>query len=113
MTNKELEKIVNSLTGKVEDLEEKLDKVCAKLFYEPKKIQKPEAHDGPAPELRDDDHRGLRMNNEEKIYSMRNAIKILPPNLKDSQGRHALKNVEAIVGFKVSEDMMEEAYQGI
>jgi hypothetical protein len=40
---------------------------------------------------------------------MTNAIKILPPNLI-VEGRHAKQNIEAICGFKISDEMMEEVY---
>ena len=51
------------------------------------------------------------MNDGDKIMSMRNAIKILPPNLIE-EGRHVRSNIEAICGFKIDEDMMNAAYEG-
>ena len=53
---------------------------------------------------------GFKMSYEEKLQSMLNAIKILPPNMiKD--GRHLKENVQALNCFKVTDAMMEEVYQ--
>lgn len=57
-------------------------------------------------------YNGIDMTEDDKIISMRNAIKILPPNMV-VKGRHSKENVEAICGFKISEDMMDLAYIGI
>lgn len=54
----------------------------------------------------------LKMTIEDKIVSMRNAIKILPPNLKVN-GKHHKSNIEAICGFKVSDELYDAAYEGI
>jgi hypothetical protein len=57
------------------------------------------------PEVKD----GLSMDDEHKMQSMVNAIKVLPPNfVKD--GRHSIENVQAIAGFKVSPEMMDNLY---
>jgi len=59
-----------------------------------------------------EEYNGMKMNDEDKIQSMRNAIKILPPNMvKD--GRHEKHNIEALCGFKVLDEMMDAAYEGI
>lgn len=51
----------------------------------------------------------LKMNEQDKLISIENAVKILPPNMiKD--GRHMRENVEAICGFKVSEEQMDAVY---
>jgi hypothetical protein len=51
-----------------------------------------------------------RMNFDEQIYSVLNAIKILPPNMI-VDGRHSIDNVQAINGsFKVTEEHMDVAY---
>ena len=71
-----------------------------------KTIQKMEIGDK-APAI--EEYNGMKMNDEDKIQSMRNAIKILPPNMiKD--GRHERHNIEALCGFKVLEEMMDAAY---
>ena len=57
-------------------------------------------------------YNGMRMEASDKIISMQNAIKILPPNMVVN-GRHLKENVEAICGFKVLDEMMDEAYEGI
>ena len=55
--------------------------------------------------------RPMAMDYEFKILSMKNAIKILPPNmLKD--GRHLPENIQAICGFMVTPEMLDLAYEG-
>jgi hypothetical protein len=51
----------------------------------------------------------LRMKYDDKIRSMKNAIAVLPPNLI-VHGRHTRENVQAICGFGIDVDMMDEAY---
>lgn len=53
----------------------------------------------------------LKMNQDDKIQSMRNAIKILPPNLKVN-GKHTAMNIGAICGFIVDEDLYNRVYDG-
>lgn len=53
----------------------------------------------------------LGMNYSDKIRSAKNAVKILPPNLVDSQGRHSMQNIGAICGFMVDEEMLEDIYK--
>lgn len=57
-------------------------------------------------------YNGIKMTEEDKINSMRNAIKILPPNMVVN-GRHSKTNVEAICGFKIDDWQMDAAYEGI
>lgn len=103
-TNKELEKLVNELTSRVESLEAK--KVAVKS------IHRLEAHSKDVqPEPRKETI--LKMNFEEQVRSMKNAIKILPPNMVDEEGRHKSKNISAICGFAVTDEMMELAYEGV
>ena len=52
----------------------------------------------------------IRMNEEDKIYSMKNAIKILPPNMIVN-GRHTKQNIQAICGFMVTDAMWDKAYE--
>ena len=59
-----------------------------------------------------DSYNGMQMTEDDKIISMRNAIKILPPNMV-VDGRHSKINVEAICGFKILDEQMDEAYKGI
>lgn len=54
----------------------------------------------------------LKMGYEMKIQSMRNAIAILPPNLRVN-GKHTLENISRIVGFVPTDEMYEDAYDGI
>ena len=60
-----------------------------------------------APEKEDN----LRMGYADKLISITNAIKILPPNMI-KEGRHNKSNVEAICGFKIDDDMMDAVYAG-
>lgn len=53
---------------------------------------------------------GFRMTREEKLQSVLNTIKILPPNMvKD--GRHSIENIQALNCFIVTESMMDEVYK--
>jgi hypothetical protein len=55
-------------------------------------------------------NRVLAMDYEFQLISMMNGIKILPPNLiKD--GRHLRENIQAICGFTITEEMMDEVYK--
>ena len=105
MTNKQLEKLVNELQLEVAEL-----KAYMMRNKETQDLNKVRPADGTEPEHRESN---LQMKHPHRIQSMRNAIKILPPNLKNEFGRQSLTNVERIVGFKVTEDMMDEAYQGL
>ena len=51
-----------------------------------------------------------KMNDLDKLASMQNALKILPPNLLQD-GRHSPENVQAICGFPVTEEMLNAAYE--
>lgn len=53
---------------------------------------------------------GFQMSHEEKLQSMLNAVKILPPNLI-KEGRHSIENVQALNCFKVTPKMMDEVYE--
>lgn len=50
-----------------------------------------------------------KMNDMDKLASMRNAIKILPPN-RQVNGRHDVRDVQAICGFVVTNAMLDAAY---
>lgn len=53
---------------------------------------------------------GMRMLYEDKIQSMRNAVRILPPNMIKN-GRHIKENIQAICGFMVTPEMLDEVYK--
>ncbi len=73
----------------------------ARTSEAPKEIQVPQPEEAIKP---------MGMDYECKIQSMTNAIKILPPNMiKD--GRHLKENIQAICGFMVSDEMMDEVYK--
>ncbi len=64
----------------------------------------------PVEKVEEDTPNGMRMDYDTKIQSMTNAVKILPPNMiKD--GRHLRENIQAICGFMVSDEMMDEVYK--
>lgn len=54
---------------------------------------------------------GIKLNESDKLFSMLNTIKILPPNLIKN-GRHTKENVAAICGFAVTDEMMDKVYAG-
>jgi hypothetical protein len=51
----------------------------------------------------------MSMGYQDKLQSLKNAIKILPPNLIVN-GRHTAKNAGAICGFIVTDEMMDDVY---
>ena len=53
--------------------------------------------------------RTLAMDDEFKLISMTNAIKILPHNLI-IKGRHKKENIQAICGFIVTDEMVDLVY---
>lgn len=74
---------------------------------EGKNLQKSEQVAGEAAaEHRDN----MQMTRFHKLLSMRNTLKILNPKLM-VDGRHLATNVSAICGFKVDQEMMDEAYK--
>jgi hypothetical protein len=52
----------------------------------------------------------MRMNDDDKVRSMKNAVMILPPNLIVN-GRHTKQNIQAICGFIVTDSMMNKVYK--
>lgn len=98
---------IRSLAKIVEDLEARVAKLEKRLSPKTAEIQRVEVFNGEvAPEPKDN----MKMNEEDKLYSIQNAIAILPPNLM-KDGRHSIGNVSAIVGFKVSEELLARAYE--
>jgi hypothetical protein len=92
---------LKSLRGRVEALE-------SRYLERKPSIQKMEEFNGDVAPVPDNN---LKMKHEDKIASMRNCMRILPPNLI-IHGRHTKENVQAICGFLVDVDMMDEAYDG-
>ena len=99
-----LEKEIALLIAKVAAIEEKV------MTTRKSSINRVEVFNGEV-ETTPDDNRGIKMTAEDKITSMRNAAKILPPNMIEN-GRHIKENIQAICGFIVDEDMMDEMYTG-
>lgn len=91
------------LEKRVADLEAKKEVKLASV----KSIQKVEGFNGEELPPKDEGKDGWSYG--EQINCMKNAAKILPPNLIQN-GRHARENIEAICPFKVTEDMMDSLY---
>jgi predicted translin family RNA/ssDNA-binding protein len=104
---------ISNLLSRVFELEIRileLEKICSKP--EGKLINKVEKFNDEVPSTIES-YNGMKMDASDRIQSMQNAIKILPPNMVvKTTGRHMQENVEAIVGFKVSDEMMDKAYAG-
>lgn len=104
-SNDLLEEIIASIHDRLEKLEAKVFKKS-----EPATINKVEEHYGEIP------HENIPKDNSgfseaDKLFSVLNAIKILPPNLI-VDGRHTLSNVQAInARFVVTEEMLDEVYK--
>jgi len=104
--------VATDLLNMIMELRERvcvLEKICIKP--EGKLINKVEKWNDEVPSTIES-YNGMKMEDSDKIQSMVNAIKILPPNMIKN-GRHLKENIEAIVGFKVSDEMMDAAYEGI
>jgi len=103
---------IASLTKKLKELTARVEALESKGKTTPLKgtsLNKVESFNG---EAEPEPQGGLKMGHQDKIVSMRNAIKILNPKLINPETkRHELHNVAAICGFKgVTEEMMDEAY---
>ena len=104
--------VATDLLNMIMELQERvciLEKICIKP--EGKLINKVEKWNAEVPSTIES-YSGLKMDASDRIQSMQNAIKILPPNMIKN-GRHLKENIEAICGFKVLDEMMDEAYIGI
>ena len=95
-----LTKIIDSLVDRVAKLEIKKESPKAS-------IHKVEEFNG---EVAEEYTGGMRMQYDDKIISMKNAIAILPPNLMED-GKHTASNIGAICGFIVTEEMYDELYK--
>lgn len=108
-------RFVTEIEARLEKIEVRLERVEAyiddvrKAKEEAKKysIQRVETFNNEeVPPMQND---GLRMNYEDRLQSMKNAIAILAPNFAIN-GRHTRQNIEAIVGFKVTDEMVDAVY---
>lgn len=57
-----------------------------------------------------EEKKGMQMYEEDKLQSMTNAIRILPPNMR-KDGRHLKENIQAICGFMVTPEMLDRVYE--
>ena len=101
------ESILSILVERVTDMQDHI--LVLETPKKVKTIQKPEEHMG--------EHAVTpratpkhEMNTKYQIESMVNLIQVLPPNMVDENNRQHLVNVQAICGFQISEDMMDQAY---
>lgn len=110
MVHKVVDNAVCELNERIETLQQRLQDIESKRSSRANAaINRVEAHDGNGQDFAPREESRMRMGYEDKIVSMVNAVKILPPNMiKD--GRHAKENVQAICGFMVDEEMMDEVY---
>lgn len=99
--NSDLHAIINKLIERVDALEKSLIKVPKASAINRLELGETE------PVLFEE--RAMAMKYEDKIGSMTNAVKILPPNML-VDGRHTAENVGAICGFIVSDEMMDDVY---
>jgi len=114
----DLVKILSELTEEVVQMRNSLvilhDKYSTleREVFKPKvsyqSIVKNEDFNGKPLELREESN--IKMNEEDKLFSISNCIKILPPNLIVN-GRHVKENVTAICGFLVSDEQLDEVYK--
>lgn len=101
---------VLSLNKRVTELEAQIARIMKAFGNESgKSINKTEQHMGGEPETQES--KKMRMSEEMKIQSMKNAVAILPPNLLDDEGRHSIINIGRICGFKPTLDMYDRVYK--
>lgn len=98
-----LVQIVDSLVTRVEALEAKKPRNIAS-------IHKVEDFNGDVATPVEEYSQGMKMDFEDKLISMRNAIAILPPNLMED-GKHTASNIGAICGFIVTDEMYDRLYE--
>lgn len=96
---------VKKTNDRLDALEAKIEELLVKR--KSVSLQKVEGFNGE--EIPQQEESRMKMTHEEKLVSMTNAAKILPPNMI-VDGRHSRENVQALVGFLVSEEMMDEVY---
>jgi len=89
-------------------LMERVEALESQVFRKDPSINRVETFNGET-EIPAREETNIKMGDKDKLQSMVNAIKILPPNYV-VDGRHSKENVSAICGFKASDDMMDKAY---
>lgn len=108
--NKEKKHTIISLNKRIVELEEQVARLL-KAFGKDnsQSINKTEEHMGGEPETQQE--KKMKMGEEMKMQSMKNAIAILPPNLLDDEGRHSIINIGRICGFRPTLEMYDQVYQ--
>ena len=103
--HKEERLTLKTLQKRIDELEAKIDKKPAKSSINRVEIYNGEEEFVPREESK------FKMDAKDKLISIKNAIQILPPNLK-VDGRHTKENIQAICGFLVDEEMLDSVYEG-
>ena len=102
-----------TLNERIDNLENEIDvlkrEFAVKKTVQPSKLlNKVESFNGEeVPEQKEPNK--LKMNEADRLVSVKNACMILPPNMK-VDGRHTTDNVSAICGFKVDEETLDLVY---
>lgn len=74
-------------------------------------LQKVETFNGEEVPERNDKATGMtNWEEDDKVDSIINTIKILPPNMIKN-GRHSIENIQAINVFKVTPELIDKAYE--
>lgn len=102
------EKAKARLAANKETTAETKEEVVAPVVNEAPSINKVEDFNRETP-TNIEEYNRLKLDEEDKIQSMLNTIKILPPNMI-RDGRHLKENVQAICGFMVTEELMDKVY---
>lgn len=103
-----VETTIEAMEKAIRSSEDRLNEIEKIVYRKAPSIQKVEAFNGEEEIQREESN--LKMQYEDKIASVQNACKILPPNLL-VDGKHVPKNVSAICGFLVTEEMIDRAYE--
>lgn len=96
------------LNERIEKLEAQVQELTGKKLAvkNTPSIQKTEGFNGEVPSEKKDT--SLGMTEADRFQSVVNAVRILPPNFVDVNGRHSLANVSALCGFQVTDEIMDE-----
>lgn len=95
-----------SLKAKASRVAEVVEAQDVKMNY----LHKVEAFNGEVVPEVEDNRTGMgNWSEQDKIDSITNTIKILPPNMiKD--GRHVIENIQALNVFKITPELIDKAY---
>lgn len=106
--------VISEMAKEIEILKDavsKLKECCCKPTAAKTSINKIEKHSGDV-ETPIEEYSIKSLTYDDRIQSMVNTIRILPPNMT-VDGKHTIENIQALVGFPVDEEMIDEAYKRI